>query len=102
MTRGPILSEPAIESVAAGGTITVQGTYTDSFAAGNPGAMYLGIGDGSGTLYADYGQQFGQVAEEVQEPRSGTNTITFQGSYQQVEICGTNRARRPLVMSRRR
>src|SRR5579859_310363 len=78
---GPTLSEPSSESVAADGTITVQGTYTDSVAAGNPGAMYLAISDSSGTLYADYGQ----AGQQQQAPGSGTNTITFQGSYGQVD-----------------
>ena len=80
-SSGPTLSEPSSESVAADGTITVQGTYTDSVAAGNPGAMYLAISDSSGTLYADYGQ----AGQQQQAPGSGTNTITFQGSYGQVD-----------------
>jgi hypothetical protein len=78
---GPALSEPASESVAADGTIAVQGTYTDSLAAGNPGGMYLAISDSSGTLYADSGQ----VGQQQQAPGSGTNALIFQGSYGQVD-----------------
>lgn len=80
-SSAPTLSEPAGESVAAGGSIAVQGTYADSLAASNPGAMYLAISDSSGTLYADYGQ----AGTQQQAPGSGTDTITFQGSYGQVD-----------------
>lgn len=49
---GPLLTEPASETVAAGGTVAVGGNYTDSFAAGNPGTMYLRVSDSIGTLRA--------------------------------------------------
>ena len=48
----PQLNEPGYVSVAAGGTVAVSGSYNDSFAAGNPGKLYLGITDSAGTLSA--------------------------------------------------
>jgi hypothetical protein len=51
-SHDPTLTEPASETVAAGATQAVSGSYSDSFAAGNPGALYLGISDSSGTLRA--------------------------------------------------
>lgn len=49
---GPTVHEPTSETVAAGATQAVSGSYADSFAAGNPGLMFLGITDTSGALTA--------------------------------------------------
>jgi hypothetical protein len=49
---GPTLSEPANASVAPGGTVAVGGNYSDSFAQGNSGSLFIGITDSSGTLSA--------------------------------------------------
>ena len=80
-SSGPALNEPAAETVAAGGSVAVSGSYTDSFAESNPGSMYLGISDSSGTLLADYSGSGGTVAA----PGSGSDSIVFNGSYQDVE-----------------
>jgi hypothetical protein len=71
---GPSLDEPASESVAAGGTIAVDGSYSDSFAAGNPGSLYLGISDSAGTLSATNASGQAVVG-------SGTNSIAVQTDY---------------------
>jgi len=71
---GPALHEPAGETVASGGTVAVGGSYSDNFAAGNPGALYLGISDGSGTLSATNAS--GQTVAG-----SGSNSIVVQTDY---------------------
>ena len=47
---GQVLNEPPSETVASSGTVAVSGSYSDSFAQGNPGQLWLGISDSSGTL----------------------------------------------------
>jgi fibronectin-binding autotransporter adhesin len=81
ISNGPTLTEPSSESIGAGGTVAVDGSYSDSFAAGNPGEMYLSISDTSGTLYAHYPD----VSMYEPVPGYGTNTLTFQGSYTAVQ-----------------
>ena len=76
-SSGPTLTEPASETVAAGATQAVSGSYTDGTAAGNPGAMYLGITDSSGTLYATNAS--GSVVAG-----SGTGRITLNTDYADV------------------
>jgi hypothetical protein len=71
---GPSLNEPTSESVAQGGTIAVSGSYADSFAAGNPGALFLGISDSDGTLSAT--NAAGQAVAG-----SGTDSIALQTDY---------------------
>jgi len=45
------LTLPSSEQIASNATIAITGaSYTDSFAAGNPGEMYLSISDSSGDL----------------------------------------------------
>lgn len=48
----PALNEPASLTVASNGSVSVGGSYSDSYAAGNPGSLYLGITDSNGTLSA--------------------------------------------------
>jgi filamentous hemagglutinin len=80
----PSLALPASEQVAAAGTIAVSGgSYTDSFAQDNPGALYLGISDDSGALYATYPAASGGSADNASG--SGSDAITFQGSYADVQ-----------------
>lgn len=80
---GPTLTEPSSESVAPSSAVAVSGSYSDPFAASNPGAMFLQISDNSGTLTAHY-----PIAGT---PDTGTiigtsNTpLTFQGSYDDVQ-----------------
>ncbi len=74
---GPTLNEPASETVAAGATQAVTGSYSDSTAASNPGAMYLGITDSSGTLHATNAS--GSVVAG-----SGTDNITLNADYADV------------------
>ncbi len=71
---GPALTEPSSETVAAGGTIAVSGGYTDSFAQGNPGQLWIGISDGSGTLAATN-------ASGAAVTGSGTNSIGLSADY---------------------
>jgi len=54
-SSGPSLHEPASETVVAGGTIAVSGSYADQFALGNGGQLFVGISDDSGTLTATDG-----------------------------------------------
>ncbi len=49
---GPAVQEPANETVAAGGTQSISGSYADAFAQGNPGMLFLSITDTSGMLAA--------------------------------------------------
>jgi hypothetical protein len=78
---GPMLNEPSGETVAPGASVAVSGSYSDSLASSNAGAMYLHIGDTSGSLAASYPGGGGGVAA----PGSGSNSITFQGSYADVQ-----------------
>lgn len=70
----PSLQEPGSETVASGGTVAVAGSYSDSFAAGNPGQLFLGISDSTGTLTAT--NAAGQAVAG-----SGTNSIAVQTDY---------------------
>jgi hypothetical protein len=74
----PTLSEPASEAVTTGATLTVSGSYTDSTAANNPGAMYLSISDSSGTLRAV--DASGNVVAG-----SGGNSISLNTGYLNVD-----------------
>ncbi len=79
----PKLTLPASENVAAGGTIAIAGaSYMDSFAQGNPGSLYLSIGDASGALFGYYPSGGGSSADA---PGDGSHTLTFQGSYADVQ-----------------
>jgi hypothetical protein len=71
---GPGLHEPSGETVAAGGTVAVSGSYVDGFAQHNPGELYLGISDSSGTLHA---------TDAAGNPLagSGTNAISLGTDY---------------------
>ena len=71
---GPSLHEPSSETVASGGSVAVAGSYSDSFAAGNPGLLSLGISDGTGTLTAT--NAAGQAAAG-----SGSHSIAAQADY---------------------
>ena len=84
-STGPMLNEPASETVAENGTVAVAGSYTDSFAESNPGSMYLGISDSSGTLYGYYPYASGHAVTGAEAGGSGTNAISFSGSYADVE-----------------
>src|ERR1700722_15471321 len=76
------LTLPSSEQIASNATITITGAaYTDSFAAGNPGEMYLAISDSSGDLYG-FGPMSGGVPNAASG--SGTGTIIFQGPYADV------------------
>ena len=80
--ESPALTLPPGETVGSDGTIAVAGaSYTDSFVQSNPGSMYVGISDGSGGLYGCYPGIGGDVAAAG----SGGNTITFSGSYADVQ-----------------
>jgi hypothetical protein len=84
-TGGPMLTLPPSEQVASDGTVAVTGAnYADSFAQGNPGAMYLSISDGSGLLFGYYPAP-GSVPSKSEAPGSGSGTITFVGSYANVD-----------------
>lgn len=73
-SSGPALNEPSSEMVAADGTVAVSGSYSDSFAQGNPGSLYLGISDSNGTLYA-------KDASGDAVAGSGTNSISIGTDY---------------------
>jgi hypothetical protein len=74
----PALSLPSSESVTpSGATIVRPVSYTDSFAAGNPGTMFLSISTSAGTLSA-------LDASGAALPGSGTQSIILNGSYAQV------------------
>ena len=70
----PSLQEPGSETVASGGAVAVAGSYSDSFAAGNPGQLFLGISDSTGTLTAT--DAAGQAVAG-----SGTDSIAVQTDY---------------------
>lgn len=74
----PKLTLPSLQQVTAAGTIDITGVnFNDSFAAGNPGQLFLGISDSSGTLSAT--DSAGVV------PGSGTNSIGASVSYTDLE-----------------
>jgi hypothetical protein len=74
VSSGPTLTEPSSENVAAGGTVAVSGSYSDSFAQGNPGQLFLSISDSSGTLSAT-------DASGNPVSGSGTNSIALSTDY---------------------
>jgi len=77
MSDAPSLILPSSEQIASEGTIAITGaSYSDGFAAGNPGAMSLAISDTSGDLYG--------FSSAGALPDNGTGTILFQGSYADV------------------
>ena len=77
MSDAPSLILPSSEQVASEGTVAItNASYTDSFAAGNPGAMSLAISDTSGDLFG--------YSSMGSSPGNGTGTINFQGSYADV------------------
>ncbi len=71
---GAELTEPSGETVAPGGTVAVSGSYSDSFAQGNPGSSFLGISDSSGTLTATN-------ASGSAVAGSGTHAIALSADY---------------------
>ena len=73
-SSGPALSEPSTENVASSGSVAVAGSYSDSFAASNPGDLFLGISDSSGTLSAT-------DASGNPVSGSGTNSIAVSTDY---------------------
>jgi lysophospholipase L1-like esterase len=73
----PTLTEPSSETVAAGATQSVRGSYSDTFAAGNPGLLYLSVSDSSGTLSAT--DVSGNLATG-----SGTSNIAVSAPYSAV------------------
>lgn len=74
ITSGPALSEPTSETVSPGATIVVSGSYSDSFAQGNPGQLWIGVSDGRGTLSAT-------DASGVSVAGSGTGSIGLSADY---------------------
>ena len=70
----PALNEPSSETVSPGATIAVSGSYSDSFAQHNPGELYIGISDSSGTLTAT-------DASGAPVAGSGTNSIGLSTDY---------------------
>lgn len=78
----PILTLPSSEQAVANGSVTVAGVgYADSFAAQNPGLLYLGISDGTGSLYGFYPQD----GASVPAGGSGSNSIVFIGTDADVQ-----------------
>jgi hypothetical protein len=74
----PALALPTAESVQPSGAAIVRPvSYTDSFAAGNPGSMFISISDSAGTLSALDASGAALVG-------SGTQSIILNGSYAQV------------------
>jgi hypothetical protein len=70
MSTDPGFTLPPSEQVAPGGTVSVSGTNdTDSFAASNPGSLFLSISDSAGTLNATDSTGAASVL--------GTNPITL-------------------------
>ena len=77
-TKTPELTLPSSEQVTAASTIDFAGiSYSDNFAAGNPGQLFLGISDSNGTLSAT--DSAGVV------PGSGTDSIGLSVSYSDLE-----------------
>jgi len=77
-SNSPQLTLPASETISAQATLAVSGiSYTDSFAAANPGAMYLHVWDSAGLLS-------GANAAGALVPGSGTGSITLSASYADV------------------
>jgi hypothetical protein len=71
---GPNLHEPSSETVSSSASVTIIGRYTDSFAQGNPGSLFLSISDRSGTLSAN-------DASGNSVSGSGTNSISISTNY---------------------
>ena len=71
---GPTLSEPGSETVTAYGSIAVSGSYSDNFAQHNPGELFIGISDSTGTLTAT-------DASGAAVAGSGSNSIGLSTSY---------------------
>jgi hypothetical protein len=71
---GPALAEPASETVAPGATVAIGGSYSDRFAQGNPGTLFLGISDSTGTLSAT-------DAAGAAVAGSGSNNITVSADF---------------------
>jgi hypothetical protein len=71
---GPTLNEPSSETVSPSGTVAVSGSYSDSFAQGNPGQLFLSISDSSGTLSAT-------DASGNPVSGSGTSSIALTADY---------------------
>lgn len=70
----PTLTLPPFEQVTPSSTTPISGTsYSDSFAASNPGDLYLGISDSSGALSA--------TDSEGAAPGSGSDAITLSASF---------------------
>ncbi len=75
---GPVITVPASESVTAGTTTAIGGvSIADSFAASNPGTMALNLSDSSGLLTIT-------DANGNKAPGSGTNAISFSGTFAQL------------------
>jgi hypothetical protein len=84
VTGDPLLLLPPPEQVVSSDTIAIAGaSYTDSYAPGNPGAMFVRITDGNGQLYSSYPADAG--ATRAAAPGSGSHAITFNGSYADVQ-----------------
>src|SRR5579859_8062535 len=84
MSSTPSIILPSSELIASDATIAITGaSYIDSFAAGNPGAMYLAISATSGDLFGYYSASGGVPGADA-APGNGTGAIIFQGSYADV------------------
>jgi serralysin len=75
---GPVVTVPASENVTAGSTTAINGvSIADAFAASNPGTMTLNLSAGSGLLTIT-------DASGNKAPGSGTDAITFNGTFAQI------------------
>jgi hypothetical protein len=73
----PALMLPPLEQVTPSSTTSITGiSYSDSFAASNPGDLFLAISDRSGALSAS--DSSGTVNG------SGTSSIAFSGPYSDI------------------
>ena len=82
-SSGPTLTEPSSESVAPSSAVAVSGSYSDSYAANNPGAMFLQISDSSGTLTAHY--PIAGTPDKGTVIGTSNTPLTFEGSYDDVQ-----------------
>lgn len=73
-SSGPTLNVPSSQIVSPNTSTPISGAYSDSFAAGNPGTLFLGISDNAGTLAAT-----DKNGNSV--PGSGTNRIALAADY---------------------
>jgi hypothetical protein len=80
---GPALNVPSSETVLPGSILTVSGSYSDSFAQGNPGSLFLGISDSGGTLSAT--DASGNLVVG-----SGTNRIALSTDYVDLNVILAN------------